>query len=94
MVLPSLVVIKKAVDEKHKAQTMLPTQGQCHSSNRKHGQCVLVALALKHTLAIIGDVVAWTNTIHEKGDWKETRDTCFEGQTIQVKSSECGAVLQ
>ena len=49
---------------KHKA--VFPTQGQCHSSNRKHGQCVLDALALKHTLAIISDVVAWTNTIHEK----------------------------
>ena len=56
--LPSFVVIKKAVDEKHKAQTMLPTQGQCHSSNRKHSKCVLVAHALKNTLAIISDVVA------------------------------------
>ena len=58
MVLASLTVIKKAVDEKHKAQAVFPTQGQCHSSNRKHGQCVLVALALEHTIAIIGDVVA------------------------------------
>ena len=56
VVLPSLIVIKKVVDEKHKA--VLPTQGQCHSSNRKHSQCVLVALTLKHTLAIISDVVA------------------------------------
>ena len=58
MVLPSLMVVKKAVDEKHKAQAVIPTQGQCHSSNRKHGQCVLVGHTLKHTLAIIGDVVA------------------------------------
>ena len=56
VVLASLMVIKKAVDEKHKA--VITTQGQCQSLNRKHGQCVLVALALKNTLAIIGDVVA------------------------------------
>ena len=66
VVLPSLMVMKKAVNEKHKAQAVIPTQGQCHSSNRKHGQCVLVAHALKHTFAAISDVVAWTNTIHEK----------------------------
>ena len=41
---------------KHKA--VFPTQGQCHSSNRKHGQCVLVGHVPKHTFAIIGDVVA------------------------------------
>ena len=58
VVLASLMVIKKAVDEKHKAQTVTPTQGKCHPSNRKHSQCVLVAHALKHTLAIVGDVVA------------------------------------
>ena len=58
VVLASLMVIKKAVDEKHKAQEVVPTQGQCHSSNRKHSQCVLVAHALKHTFPIISDVVA------------------------------------
>ena len=58
VVLASLMVIKKAVDEKHKAQAVLQAQGQCHSSNRKHSKCVLVAHALKNTLAIISDVVA------------------------------------
>ena len=77
VVLPSLMVMKKAVNEKHKA--VIPTQGQCHSSNRKHGQCVLVAHALKHTLAIIGDVVAWTNTIHEKGGLERNKRHVFLG---------------
>ena len=58
VVLASLMVIKKTVNEKHKAQAVVPTQRKYHSSNRKHGQCVLVAHALKHTLAIISDVVA------------------------------------
>ena len=56
VVLPLLMVIKKTVNEKHKA--VISTQGQCHSSNRKHGQCVLVAHDIKHTLAIISNVVA------------------------------------
>ena len=76
-VMLSSLMVKKALDEKHKAQAVISTQRQCHSSNIKHGQCVFVAHALKNTLAIIGDVVAWTNTIHEKEDRKETRGTCF-----------------
>ena len=54
----SLMVIKKVVNEKHKAQSSASNTRACHSSNRKHGQGVLVSHALKNTLAIISDVVA------------------------------------
>ena len=57
-VMLSSLMVKKALDEKHKAQAVISTQRQCHSSNIKHGQCVFVAHALKNTLAIISDVVA------------------------------------
>ena len=69
-------------------------KGQCCPSNRKHTQCILVAFALKQTPTIISDVVAWTNTIHEKRMIWKKQEARVLGQTIQVKSSECGVVLQ
>ena len=58
VVLPSLEEIMNADDETTKHKEWFHHTGRCHSSKRKHGECALVCLALKHTLAIISDVVA------------------------------------
>ena len=58
MVLPSLKAFMNVDDETTKHKKWFHHMGQCHSSKRKHGECILVCLAIKHTLAIISDVVA------------------------------------
>ena len=95
MMLTSLVTIKKAADEKHKAQTSAPNtkSNATHQTESTASVSLLRMLSSTRLPSSVMLLPEQTQSM-KKEDWKETRGTCFWGQTIQVKSSECGVVLQ
>ena len=94
MVLASLLVIKKAVDEKHQSTK------QCfqHKGNATHQTESTVSVSLLRMLSrtrLPSSVMLLPEqTQSMKRMIGKKQEVRVLGQTIQVKSSECGVVLQ
>ena len=94
VVLPSLMVIKKAVDEKHKAQSSdSNTKGNAtHQTESTVSVSLLRMLSSTRLPSSVMLLPEQTQSMKNRiGKKQEAR---VWKQTIQVKSSECGVVLQ
>ena len=94
VVLPSFVVIKKAVDKKHKAQSSASnTKAMSLIKQKARSVCPCCACSQAHACHH-----QWCCCLNKHNPWKggleRNKRHVFWGQAIKVKSSECGVVLQ